>query len=163
VRRTLWAAVAALATVSLSGCHTYLRTDLRAVPPGQEVRVYLSRAGIIALPEDVQPVNNLYLAGRLESQDADSLMLGVRVGSRDPGVISQDLRQLVKVGAGQVVDVQLRQFSAPRTALTVAGAALGVTLIVGMIFEAVTSEDVGDPNEDLSRVPVLSLPFRLPF
>jgi hypothetical protein len=162
VRRVERAAAALVAVACLSGCHTYTPAELRAVPVGQEVRLYLSRAAIVALPEDVQVNNNLYVAGRMEAQDADSVLLGIRIGSREPGMVAQDLRELVKVGSGQIVDVQLREFSGARTALTVGAGALAAGLIIRMIFVAESSEDVGDPDEEFSRVPVFTLPFRLP-
>src|SRR5262245_53806633 len=82
--------VAALAAICVSACHTYTPTELRTVSVGQEVRLYLSRAAIVALPEDVQVNNNLYVAGRMEAQDADSVLLGIRIGSREPGLVTQD-------------------------------------------------------------------------
>jgi hypothetical protein len=77
-------------------------------------------------------------------------------------MVAQDLRQMVKIGAGQIVDVRRREFSAGRTALAVGGGVLGAALIIGMIFGAEESVDVGDPNEDLGRIPPISIPFRLP-
>jgi hypothetical protein len=150
-----------LAVPALSGCHVYVPTELRAVPPGQEVRVYLSRAAVAALPEEVAPSGALYLGGRMESQEADTVVLGVRM-PRDVGVVSQELRQMVKVGTGQIVDIQRREFSKPRTALLVGGAVIGAALIIGMIFGAEDAQHVGDPDEDLSRIPVISIPFKLP-
>jgi hypothetical protein len=139
----------------------YVPTELRAVPAGQEVRLYLSRAGVAALPEEVTVNGALYLSGRMESQQQDTVVLGVRM-PRDVGVVSQELRQMVKVGTGQIVDVRRQELSTPRTALLVGGGVLGAALIIRMIFGAEDSQDVGDPDEDLSRIPAISIPFKLP-
>jgi hypothetical protein len=164
VRRGLTGVLAALTAVTvpvLSACHVYVPTELRAVPVGEEVRLYLSRAAAASLPEEVTVNGALYLGGRLESQAADTVVLGVRM-PRDVGVVSQELRQMVKVGTGQIVDVRRQEFSTPRTALLVGAGALGAALIINMIFGSEDSQAVADPDEDLSRVPTLTIPFKLP-
>ena len=150
-----------VAAAFLSGCHTYVPTDLPSVSVGQEVRVYLSRAAVSTLPEEV-PVNSLYITGRLMERETDSLTLGIRMGPQEPGIVMQDLRQMVRVGTGQVVDVRERQFSAPRTAILAVGAAGAAAFLINMIFGAEDSDDPGDPDEEFSRVPVVSFPLRLP-
>src|SRR6185503_9109641 len=107
------------AAATLAGCYTYVPAQVSAVPPGNEVRVYLTRGAVAALPEDVAPtdLNRLFVDGRLMAEEQDSLLVGVRVGSRDPGTLSSDLRQLIKVRTAEVVDLQARHFSKPRTAL----------------------------------------------
>jgi hypothetical protein len=162
VKRALSGALALLSVACLSGCHVYIPTELQAVPPGQEVRLYLTRAAVASLPEEV-PVNEaLFLGGRLESQAGDSVVLGIRMGRPVPGLVGQDLRQMVRVGTGQIVDVRRRELSKPRTALAVGGGALAAGLIIGLIFGAEDATDVGDPNDDVSRVPPLSIPFWRP-
>ena len=159
MKRAQSGGVALLTVVCLSACHVYIPTELQVVPQGQEVRLYLTRAAAASLPEEV-PVNEaLYLGGRLESQAADSVILGIRMGQATPGLVGQDLRQMVKVGTGQIVDVRRRELSKPRTALAIGGGALAAALIIGLIFGAEDATDVGDPNDDVSRVPPLSIPF----
>jgi hypothetical protein len=153
-------AVVALTTLAASACHRYVPVELSSLQPGAEVRLFMSRQGIAALPEEV-PVNELYLRGRLLAQESDSVLLGVPIPPQ-PGFTGPDIRQQVKVGSGQIVDVQLREFSAGRTALVVAGGVGAAAALISLIFAAEKSIDVGDPNDDLSRVPILSVPLRIP-
>lgn len=157
MRRTLRAGVALLTALFLAACHTYRPVELSTLQPGAEVRLFMSRAAVAALPEEV-PVNDLYLRGRLLSQTGDSVMVGIPIPPQ-AGFVGPDIRQQVSVGSAQIVDVQLREFSRGRTALAVAAGAGAIAAVIGLIFGAESSIDVGDPNEDTSRVPVLSIPF----
>ena len=161
MKRALSGCLAVLSVAFLSGCHVYVPTELQAVPAGQEVRVYLTRAAVASLPEEVPVNGSLYLGGRMVDRQADSVVIGIRMGQPAPGVVGQDLRQMVKVGTAQIVDVQRRELSKPRTALAIGGGALAAGLIIGLIFGADDSVDTGDPNDDVSRVPPLSIPFWL--
>jgi hypothetical protein len=159
VRRPLRAGVALLTAFWSTGCHRYVPVELSALQPGAEVRLFMSRAAAAALPEEV-PVNDLYLRGRLIGQTGDSVLMGIPIPPQ-PGFVGPDIRQQVSVGSAQIVDVQMREFSTGRTALAVAAAAGAVAAAISLIFGAESSVDVGDPNEDTSRVPVLSIPLRL--
>ena len=160
MRGALRRGLVVLAALWLLGCHRYVPVELSSLQPGAEVRLYMSRAAIASLPEEV-PVSDLYLRGRLLSQQRDSVMVGVPIPP-PPGSVGPDIRQQVTVGSGQIVDVQLREFSTGRTALAV-GAGVGAAVaLISLIFGAESSIDTGDPNEDTSRVPLITLPFRLP-
>ena len=144
----------------LSGCYTYVPAELATVPAGQEVRIYLSRGALAALPEEI-PANGMSVRGTLVGQEADSLAVGVRVSTRQPGLMMEDLRQVVKVGTGEVMDVQRREFSGSRTALLMAGAAGAAAGVLTLIASARGDSGLGDPNDEVSRVPLFSLPLRL--
>jgi hypothetical protein len=148
----------------LAGCYTYVPTELATVPPGGEVRVYLTRAAVATLPEEVAPTDlaRLYVNGRLEGREADSITVGIRVGAGSSVMPTSDLRQLVKVRTAEIVDLQRREFSAARTGLLV-GAGVGVAAaVITLIFQAESSIEFGDPNDDTSRVPVFTFPLRVP-
>jgi hypothetical protein len=138
--------------------------QLATVPPGQEVRVYLTRATVATLPEDVAPTDlaRLYVNGRLMSQERDSVTVGIRVGGGTSVMPTSDLRQLVKVRTAEIVDLQRRQFSTTRTGLLVGGGVGVAAAVITLIFQAESSVDFGDPNDDASRVPILTFPMRLP-
>jgi hypothetical protein len=155
-----WVVLAALA-IAQAGCHRYVPTDFTSLLQGEEVRVYLSRAAIAALPEEV-PVNGLSLSGRLMGQEPDTVVLGIRMAAMQPGIVGTDVRQMVRLGSGQIADVQRREFSPQRTALLVAGAAGATAAIITLIFAAESSLDTGDEDPDKSRVPILSIPFHVP-
>jgi len=164
LRNSLWQLATLLVPASLAGCYTYVPAELATLPPGQQVRVYLTRAAVASLPEDVAPtdLSTLYVSGMLMAQQADSLTVSIPVGTRNPGFISGNIRQLVKVRTAEVVDLQRRQFSVLRTAL-VAGAGVGVgAAVITLIFQSQSSIDISDPNEDTSRVPILAFPLRMP-
>jgi hypothetical protein len=156
--------VALAAIPLLAGCYTYVPAELATVPPGGEVRVYLTRTAVATLPEDVAPTDlaRLYVNGRLTAQERDSITLGIRVGAGTSVMPTSDLRQLVKVRTAEIVDLQRRQFSTPRTGLLV-GAGVGVAAaVITLIFQAQSDVHIGDPNDDTSRVPILTFPMRLP-
>jgi hypothetical protein len=164
VSHSLRRSTAVLSLFALSGCYTYVPIELSSVPAGSDVRVFLTRAAVATLPEDVAPtdLNALYVTGRLEAREADSLMVGVPVGARDATLISPNIRQLVKVRTAEVVDVRRRQFSVPRTALLTAGTVGLGAFVISLIFGANDGGSTPDPNEDVSRVPVGIFPLRVP-
>jgi len=152
--------LALAAVVSAAGCYTYIPTELSTVPAGQEVRVYMSRLALAALPEDI-PANDLYLRGSLTAQADDSLTIRVPITSRQQGLSVSEIRQDVRVPTAEIVAVQRREFSTGRTALAIGGAAVGAGAIIALIFEAVGGGGPGDPpGDDLSRVPLFSIPLR---
>jgi hypothetical protein len=146
--------------VTMTGCFTYVPADVTTVPPGHEVRVYMSRQALAALPEDIQ-ADGLFLRGALTAQEADSLTLGVPVATGQSGVALTEIRQNVRVPMAEVVEVQRREFSGGRTALAVGGSAIGAAFIIALILKAAGAGDGGnDDGPDLARAPLFTIPLR---
>lgn len=149
---------AAAAVPLLSGCFSYIPAELGTVPPGGEVRVYLTRVAMAQLPEEI-PSGRPYLAGSLVSHERDSLMVRVPVASRQDGVHSVAIRQDVRVPTREILDFQRREFSPARTGLLVAGTVGLATAIILTIIEASGSERGPGELPELSRVPLFSFPL----
>jgi hypothetical protein len=153
-------AMAALtaAALGMSGCYTYIPTDLAAAPENAELRVYMSRRALADIPEDI-PTGGTFLTGRLARQTPDSILLQVPVSRRVEGGGALDLRQNVFLPTTEIVDVQFRQLNKPRTFISVGGGVVvGALLVLGVIDAG------GEPNpppgqgEDQIRIPFLSFP-----
>jgi len=142
----------------LSACFTYVPAELETVPPGDEVRVYLTRRALAELPEEFAPGGS-YVAGSFAGQGEDSLRVRVPVSARQPGFLSMDLRQEVHVPASEVLQIERRQFSYSRTALLVAGAAGGATAIIAFITSSLGEGGAGDENLDVTLIPLFSIPI----
>lgn len=124
IRRSL----ALLAALLLSGCYQYFPIAPEAIPLDQELRVFLSRRALSELPEGIPTTAN-YVGGRLVRATADSLLLQVPVSRTVDAPGARDLRQNVYVPKLDVVDVQRRDLSRPRTTLALLGG-LGFAFIV---------------------------------
>jgi hypothetical protein len=146
-----------LAVPLLAGCFVYVPADPATIPAGEEIRIFVSRVGMAQLPIEVAS-NGTYLNGRFEGRIADSVRVRVPVATRQVGFMTQDLRQEVRVPAGEVVQFERRELSRGRTALLVAGGVAGGAAVVALISGSITGGDDPGPGDDLSRIPLLSIP-----
>jgi hypothetical protein len=141
-----------LAALLLCGCYQYFPVAPDAIPPDQELRVFLSRRALAELPEGI-PTSTNYVEGRLVRATADSLLLMVPVSRTVDGPGARDLRQNVYVPKLEVVDVQRRHLSRPRTALTLlGGVAAGLILVQAADTDA--SEPPNQAGSEGIRIPL---------
>jgi hypothetical protein len=132
---------AALCTaVVLSACYRYVPVSPEAIPKEMELRVFLSRGALSALPSDI-PAGVNYITGRLERETSDSLLLMVPVSRTVDGPGARDLRQNVFVSRADVVDVQLRELHRSKTALAFLSG-LGVAFILVQAADQGANEPV---------------------
>ena len=153
----LFLLVLAFGAPLLSGCFVYVPADPATVPPGDDVRLFVSRVGMAQLPVELVG-NGTYLIGRFDGRIADSLRVRVPVAARQVGFMTQDLRQEVRVPTGEVVQFERRELSRGRTALLVAGTVGGGAAIAALISGSLTGGGDPGPGEDLARIPLLSIP-----
>jgi hypothetical protein len=101
-----------------------------ALPPGDEVRVELTRVGFAQLPELPNNVGP-NLNGTLLRFDADRLFLRVPVNVRLDGLVTQTVQQDLAIPAGEIVQLERRVLSRMRTGLSIGGglATLGVIFL----------------------------------
>lgn len=140
-----------------SGCFRYVPVAPGAVPPGADVRVYVSRRAMADVPEELAS-GGAYLTGRLARATADSVLLQLPVTRADAATGTLDLRQNVFLPASEIVEVRLRELSRSRTFFAVGGAAgLGLA-IVAVVIDA-RGNSVDDPGEgpDQIRIPLFSI------
>lgn len=150
----------ALATLLLPGCYVYSAGDPDLIPPGEEVRVTVTRDGASELAQVTEQVETVpVIRGRLMERDNQSLMIRVPVRATGEG-LRPDIGQVVRVPMGSVLAMEQRDFSLGRTGAFVAGSAGAAALVVFAIIEASggTQGRTGDGTELF--VPLLSFPFR---
>lgn len=152
-------AAAALSLAALlSACYQYAPATLEAVPPGAEVRVFMSRRALAEIPDDV-PTSTTFVSGRIGRVDADSLLLQVLVSRRLDAPGAMDLRQNVLVPREEIVELQHRELNRPKTAMALlAGGALGTALLTVVVSAGGEPDAEQMPGPDQIRIPLFSLP-----
>jgi hypothetical protein len=132
--------------VLLSGCFTYVPTEWDAVPPGERVRVHLTRQGLADLPDGPygQTLSGA-LSGTLMDAEAGQLLVRIPLGVRQEALVTRSLGQDVTIATGEVVLLERRTFDSARTGFAVAGGIAGVVAAI-LVFGAVQNSP--DPNPD---------------
>lgn len=126
-----------------AGCYSYMPVETGMIPPGEEVRVVLTRPAFASLPE-IPTISGPDLNGRVVSSDAQQVLMRVPVTYRSElGVAS--LSQEVAVPAAGIVEFKRRQFNPTRTAFAVAA---GMTVASALIngFKGGGRPNTSDPE-----------------
>lgn len=159
------AAVLVLSTTT--GCFNYVPTEIGAVPPGESVRLFLTRAGVDAINEagNEDALNTLFepvLSGEFVRRTDADLYVRVPTVRRQVGFHSAQLGQDIRVPAGEVVQIERQELSRAKTGVLIGGTAAVITgLIVFILNDARQPDSVVppfDPVEDRRR-PVVILRF----
>ena len=146
-----------LAPMLLSAaCFSYVPTEFQAVPPGESVRVYLTRQGMMELSENPGQ-NGPYVSGTLLRQEPDRLYVRVPVARRQVGFFTEQVGQEIAIRTGEIVQLERRKLDRTATALLVAGTVAAATGVIFLIVEAWGSEGVVEPPPDELRVPIFSI------
>jgi hypothetical protein len=150
--------------VFASGCYTYVPTQFTTIPIGEGVRVYLSQSGVDRLRQvgaEALPglTDRPVLSGRLVRRDASEFSLQVPVGTRQTGFHTAEIDQQVTLPVADLVQVERRQVSSLRTALSVAGGTAALASVVVLVVNGARRPvDNGGPDPDNLRIPLLSVP-----
>lgn len=153
--------VLALAIAS-GGCFNYIPTELGAVPPGENVRVWVSRAMVEQLSQ-VGTFEQPVVRGRLVSRDEEGLFMWIPVGARQIGFHSTELGQDVRIPLTDIVQVERREVNRIGTGALIAGGLGAASVVLFMIMEAwgdQLGEEVEEPTELMT--PILRLPISIP-
>ncbi len=154
----------AAATLALSGCYRYVPTQLEAMPPGEDVRLTMTRQGAFELAEVIEvtavaPV----VRGQIVRTEDQTLLLSVRVGSRQEGLHSVDLSSTIRIPMGEILGVERREFDAVRSgalAVGTAGVAAAVILVIMESFGNGGRPDGPiDPEETWLPIRLFSIPL----
>ncbi|MBI4520470.1 MAG: hypothetical protein HY701_06510 [Gemmatimonadetes bacterium] len=152
------ATVAAL--LFLTACFSYVPVEPQVVPPGENVRVYLTRVGMANLGDGLPLDLGAGLSGTLVQQQADRLLLRVPIAVRQEGFHLAPIAQDLWIPAGEILQFERRRFDPVRTGLLVAGGAgLAGTVIATIISNSQGPPDGGPPIIEDLRIPLLSFPF----
>ncbi|MGH7459531.1 MAG: hypothetical protein ACREMA_00705 [Longimicrobiales bacterium] len=140
-RAARWRALGALllATTIGSGCYHYVPIEAQSAQADEEVRVRVTDSAAVRLVKEFGGYTGL-LEGQLADGPSDSLALSIMIGRAYRGVSLDQMRQTLYLGRTEVVQVQRRQLSRGRTALTTAG----VLVVFGVFVKSVVLQ--GDPN-----------------
>ena len=156
-------AVAAMWVLS-SGCFSYVPAELDTVPPGEDVRLFLTRQGMDALSEaDVNgtlttgaPVVN----GELMRRNPDELYVRIPIARRQIGFHTAQLGQDIRIPTGEIVQIEQRRLNGVGTGLLLAGSAGLVSSIVMFILNDARGTSGGPPIEvEETRIPLISIRF----
>jgi hypothetical protein len=156
IHRTRRRAISILCLAALlSGCFTYVPTQIASVPVGEQVQVHLTPRAQVELSQRGRRVEET-VRGTLAERRSGQLLLRVPIAAQQDGFRLSAIEQDLPVAEADVVGIDLRRFSGSRTALFVAGAAGGAALIVVTIIAAARrggGPDGVDPEE--IRIPIL--------
>jgi hypothetical protein len=146
----------ALALVLSAGCHRYTPTDASLVPPGEDIRVLVTRVGAAQL-EEVLPDRSIpgVISGTMNGVEGDDVLMRVPVGARREGFVMVDMVQTIRVPMGEILGMERRELNKAATGLLLVGAAaLGVGVVFGIIeaFGTAPPPDEGPPPEEFSAV-----------
>lgn len=151
---------AALALSMATGCFNYVPTEIGAVPPGESVRLFLTRAGVDAVNEGgneeaLSTVFEPVLSGEFVRRTGDDLFVRVPTVRRQVGFHTAQLGQDLRIPASEVVQIERQELSRARTGLLVGATAAAITgLIVFILNDARQPDPVippFDPVEDRRR------------
>jgi hypothetical protein len=116
--------------------------ELGALPPGEEVRIELTRVGFAQLPELPNQAGP-DLDGTIVRRDQSRLFLRVPVNVRLDGIVTQTVQQELAIPTTDIVLMERRVLSRTRTGLSI-GSGLAT---LGVIF--LSFRDSGDENPEL--------------
>lgn len=142
----------------LSACFSYVPAELELTPPGDEVRVHVTRQGAAELTavtanDELVPV----LSGTVVGLEGSDLLIHVQVASRQVGFHAVGLEQTLRVPTGEILAVERKEFSAANTGLlAVAAAGASTALLLGIIraFGQTSEGPVGPEDFHLLTIPI---------
>lgn len=149
--------------LACAGCYRYVPAQMEATPPGEGVRVLMTRAGAAELATVTEINGDAPLVdGTVLGVEGSVLLLSVPVAQRHEGFMTSSLKQTIRVPTGEVVSFQRRELNALATGLTIGAAAGVVTAIVFVIAQSVrgsTPDQPIDPDDLLLKLSVFSIPI----
>lgn len=149
---------------AVTGCFSYVRTEVDAVPAGEGVRIFLSAEELRQLESeglvDDLSLGSPVVAGTLARHADGRIFLRVPVGSRRVGFHTEALDQELPIRTGGIVQVERRVFNRLGTGLLAAAGAGLIGSVAYLILDgARRPTEVQYPDPDNVRVPLLSIPF----
>ena len=132
--------------LGLSGCFKYIPTQLEAAPPGEEVRLLMTRQAGVELSEVTGiDLSRPVIRGEILGREGTELLLNVPVGRRREGFHTVQLKQTIRVPFEEVVRIDRREFSRLNTGLLAVGSVGASILLVQVIIKTFGEVEVDDP------------------
>lgn len=123
----------------ISGCYRYQPVQLGTVTPHENVRIHITEAAAARLVPEFGRYA-VELDGQFAPEAHDSVSVAVTIGREYRGAAMESERQTLFLGRSEVVAVQRRQLSRPRTVL----ASTGLLVAFGLLVQTVVQWS--DPN-----------------
>ncbi len=152
-KRLLPTLAAALVLSTVTGCFNYVPTEIGAVPPGESVRLFLTRAGVDAVnqagnEEALSTVFEPVLSGEFVRRTDADLYVRVPTVRRQVGFHTSQLGQDIRVPAGEIVQIERQELSKAKTGLLVGATTAAITGLVVFILNDARQPDVANPPFD---------------
>jgi hypothetical protein len=154
--RLLFRASALGPLVISAACFSYVPTEPQSLAPGENVRVYLTRQGMLDLGQ-FSGESAPYVRGTLLRAESDQLFVRIPTARRQVGFFQEQVGQEIAIRRGEIVQLERRKLDRTGTALLVAGTAAAATGVILLIVDAWGSENVVEPPPDELRVPIFSI------
>lgn len=144
-----------------AGCFSYVPAEFDTIPPGEHVRVWVTRDVVNEL-EDITEVRTPSVRGVVMRRDDDGLFVRIPMGVRQDGFHSASFGQDFLIPSRGITQLERRQFDALGTSGLVAGTIGGAAVIIFYIMKAFGEEEEEPECTDCAdlSVPIFSLPFR---
>ena len=144
---------AALVLFTTTGCFNYVTAEIAAVPPGESVRLYLTRAGVDAVNEGgaeeaLSFVSEPVLSGEFVRRTGDDLFLRVPTVRRQIGFHTSQLGQDIRIPASEIVQIERQELSRSKTGLLVGATTAAITGLIVFILNDARQPDSGNPPVD---------------
>jgi hypothetical protein len=161
VRRILFTLPVALV---VSGCFRYVPADVQTTPPGDGVRLLLTRQGTVELASVTEEVEGAVstLDGEVVRTEGPDLLLQVPVGERQVGFMPTELNQTIRVPLSEILSFERRELDRGATALFVGGTLGLAGIVIYYIMDARQGDGDGptvDPPELRKSLALLSIPI----
>jgi hypothetical protein len=154
VERVVRSSVAiVLSAICSSGCYQYTPTDLTATPPGQQIRVQVTREGAAEMAE-VFPIDARFseLTGTLTGVEGGDALIQIPVAQRQEGFHTVNLKQTIRVPILHVFTAEVKRLDRIATGFLIGGtAATGVGIVLGIVKAFSSTGGTEDPPDSVDR------------
>jgi hypothetical protein len=127
-------AVALVLAAGASGCYRYVPSQLGTVPPGQQVRVYVTQEALAKLT-DLPATESTSLSGVLIRTEAQNVVVRLPVARRQSGFSMEVLGQDVFIPRDQILQIERRELNKPMTVVATVGASAALAGAVVLIID----------------------------
>jgi hypothetical protein len=164
MKRAWVRSVSALLLCSVgAGCFKYIPAELDAVPPGENIRIYVTR-NVVTSIEEVLRVGEPVLTGQIVRRENDNIFMRVPTGIRSEGFHSVPIGQDLSIPVREIIALERRQIDRIGTGALVAGTLGAAGVVIFVIMEAFGEpdfvDDCGEECVELLTRPFISIPIR---
>lgn len=129
------------ASLTLPACYTFRAIDPLVVSPGEQVQLLISGSSATGVTRATL-MGETFVEGNLVGISDDSISVSVWIGEAYRGTPFESVHQVYTVPRVDLVRLESRQLSKPRTALTILGILGGIYLFIDRMGF------LEDPNPD---------------